>query len=72
MTTTPAVPAPHGRSTRDASGVGNRLLRRRAARASRRDHEQERRHDRAVHDDRYLDRTGIELSPADVAALWRR
>jgi hypothetical protein len=71
MTITLARPARLDLSGSDAPALSSRRQRRRADKAARRYQEEKRRHDRAILDDRYLDRTGIELSPTDFAAMWQ-
>ncbi len=71
MTTTLAGPARLARSGSDAPALSSRRQQRRTDRAARRYQEEKRRHDREILDDRYLDRTGIELSPTDFAAMWQ-
>ena len=50
----------------------HRNQRRRTERAERRHQKKQRRHDLAVHDDGYLDRSGIALRPTVLAFLWQR
>jgi hypothetical protein len=57
---------------RDRPRAADRARRRRADRARRRYLMEQRRHDLEVHDDRYLDRSGLGLSPIVVARLWLR
>jgi hypothetical protein len=71
MTTTFAGPARLVRSGSDAPALSSRRQSRRAERAARRYQEEKRRHDRAILDDRYLDRSGFELSSTDFAAMWQ-
>ena len=71
MTTTLAGTAPRARSRSAAPAPTSAWQRRRADRAARRYQEEKRRHDREIHDDRYLDRPALVLSPTDVAAMWQ-
>jgi hypothetical protein len=43
-----------------------------AERAARRYRRQKSRHDHAVHDDRYLDRSGFAITPTAAAFVWLR
>ncbi len=72
MTTTLAGPTTLAQPYTHGSARPSRWQQWRADRAARRYQEEKRRHDLAVHDDQYLDRSRTELSPTVVAMMRQR